>query len=391
MLLVISFSSLSFPHLPSLLSPLLCTVLLVISHLSHSLTFPSLISPLLCTILLVISCVSDREGRKSRSRGGPKSNSQSLSESQLLGSQLIGRLHNRKEIWGMIIVMMIFVIMMIIKEMKEHLTQPLLCSILFSFVVLWLYYILDFGSCTSMSSFNHITLYWQHLTQPHPCPLKWYSSISNCYFLFTPSHSSFSFFLSFFLSFSEGDRFRVEHVIINFLSNAVKFSPDGSEIIIQISGRNPHSEARDEPRKIPEGLSHRGTKGAGKEKEKDKEKDMRTLWSRSSSFANQDCKYCTVPYRTATCNTSQFSFPLAYLYFVMICSMCCSNWALYYTARHALSCDVMWCHVMSCHALSCDAIACHVVHQAILFMPFTPLTFSNFPVSPTILLNFCYD
>ena len=103
---------------------------------------------------------------------------------------------------------------------------------------------------------------------------------------------SFPFF-SIFLSLLKGDRFRVEHVIINFLSNAVKFSPDGSEIIIQISGRN-RSEAREDPRKVPEGLTHRGKKGGGKEKDKEeKEKDMRTLWSRSPSSANEDRKYCT--------------------------------------------------------------------------------------------------
>ena len=200
-------------------------------------------------------------------------------------------------------------------------TSALLYSILLRCVMIVLYlgfWILHF--------YVKLQSHYIILTTPHPTPPLPTQMIQlNFKLLFFIYTSFFLFFLSFYLSFFEGDRFRVEHVIINFLSNAVKFSPDGSEIIIQISGRNPHSEARNEPRKIPEGLSHRGTKGAGKEKEKDKEKDMRTLWSRSSSFANQDCKYCTVPYRTATCNTSQFSFPLAYLYFVMICSMCCSN------------------------------------------------------------------
>jgi signal transduction histidine kinase len=32
-----------------------------------------------------------------------------------------------------------------------------------------------------------------------------------------------------------GDRFRLEHIIINFLSNAVKFSPIGSQIIIKMT------------------------------------------------------------------------------------------------------------------------------------------------------------
>lgn len=150
----------------------------------------------------------------------------------------------------------------------------------------------------------------------------------------------------FYLSLFKGDRFRVEHVIINFLSNAVKFSPDGSEIIIQISGRNPHSEAREEPRKVPEGLTHRGTKGGGKQKEKEKEKDMRTLWSRSPSFANQDRKYCTVTYHTVSCHTLYFLFPPVYSSFVMISNICCSNRALHDTTCHALSCHVMPCHVM---------------------------------------------
>ena len=33
-----------------------------------------------------------------------------------------------------------------------------------------------------------------------------------------------------------GDRFRLEHVIVNFLSNAIKFSPDGSAITLRLTG-----------------------------------------------------------------------------------------------------------------------------------------------------------
>jgi signal transduction histidine kinase len=36
-----------------------------------------------------------------------------------------------------------------------------------------------------------------------------------------------------------GDRFRLEHVIVNFLSNAVKFSPIGSQIIIKMTEKVP--------------------------------------------------------------------------------------------------------------------------------------------------------
>lgn len=34
-----------------------------------------------------------------------------------------------------------------------------------------------------------------------------------------------------------GDRFRLEHVLVNFLSNAIKFSPKGSKITVKLSGK----------------------------------------------------------------------------------------------------------------------------------------------------------
>jgi signal transduction histidine kinase len=34
-----------------------------------------------------------------------------------------------------------------------------------------------------------------------------------------------------------GDRFRLEHVLVNFLSNAIKFSPEGSKITVKLSGK----------------------------------------------------------------------------------------------------------------------------------------------------------
>jgi signal transduction histidine kinase len=40
-----------------------------------------------------------------------------------------------------------------------------------------------------------------------------------------------------------GDRFRLEHVIVNFLSNAVKFSPMGSQIIIKMTEKVPDARA----------------------------------------------------------------------------------------------------------------------------------------------------
>jgi signal transduction histidine kinase len=99
-----------------------------------------------------------------------------------------------------------------------------------------------------------------------------------------------------------GDRFRVEHVIINFLSNAVKFSPDGAEIIIQISERNPHSEAREEPRKLPEGPVLRPHKGGLKERD-----GRAAMWSRSPSFVDKGCKYCISLYLILSyCNVSCF-------------------------------------------------------------------------------------
>jgi signal transduction histidine kinase len=85
----------------------------------------------------------------------------------------------------------------------------------------------------------------------------------------------------------------VEHVIINFLSNAVKFSPDGAEIVIQISERNPHSEALEEPRKLPEGPVLRPHKGGLKERD-----GRAAMWSRSPSFIEKDCKYGMLLYLT---------------------------------------------------------------------------------------------
>ena len=99
------------------------------------------------------------------------------------------------------------------------------------------------------------------------------------------------YFFYFFLLLLLGDRFRVEHVIINFLSNAVKFSPDGAEIIIQISERNPHSEVREEPRKLPEGPVLRPHKGGLKERD-----GRAAMWSRSSSFVDKDRKYLILSY-----------------------------------------------------------------------------------------------
>lgn len=34
-----------------------------------------------------------------------------------------------------------------------------------------------------------------------------------------------------------GDRFRLEHVLVNFLSNAIKFSPEGSKVTVKLSGK----------------------------------------------------------------------------------------------------------------------------------------------------------
>lgn len=111
----------------------------------------------------------------------------------------------------------------------------------------------------------------------------------------------------------------MEHVIINFLSNAVKFSPDGAEIIIQISERNPHSEAREEPRKPPEGPMLRPHKGGLKERD-----GRAAIWSRSPSFVDKDCKYCFLCYRILSylivsyCHVSYFILSyLASSYFVL--------------------------------------------------------------------------
>ena len=32
-----------------------------------------------------------------------------------------------------------------------------------------------------------------------------------------------------------GDRHRIEHVVTNFLSNAINFSPDDSEVVVDVS------------------------------------------------------------------------------------------------------------------------------------------------------------
>ena len=71
----------------------------------------------------------------------------------------------------------------------------------------------------------------------------------------------------------------------------MKFSPDGAEIIIQISERNPHSEAREEPRRPPEGPMLRPHKGGLKERD-----GRAAMWSRSPSFVDKDCKYCMLSY-----------------------------------------------------------------------------------------------
>lgn len=71
-----------------------------------------------------------------------------------------------------------------------------------------------------------------------------------------------------------GDRFRIEHVIVNFLSNAVKFSPIGSQIVIQMTESDTRSGV---PLARDRNAADREARGLKRSDSKDKKK---SIWSR---------------------------------------------------------------------------------------------------------------